>query len=460
MDSNQAHIDQIIKEKLNQFEPTPPVHVWSGIEQALIDEKKPFFIFLYAKQFIAAAVLALLALALWYFIPVNDNKPLTETDIIDKTEEVKTVEIVETEEIIAEEKGLYKRDKQEDTEAGIGNNADKTIPPDEITSETSTIEIKPTVASSEITTKTPREINPGETPGLKNERLLQIIHLDNKKVFSLQILDNTVSDNETLSENTVNFKNRKDVVAGLPSAREGESKAFKNYWNIGLYFTPEMMVNNIDSVTLMNTYALNIEPSWYFSKHWFMRFGAGISYVRDRGFANVDFISTDYMGSYDSVVNVTFEEIDNEIIPVYHTKEVEIWDSIRHLSITEVTNKYFYLQFPLMFGYHNSTDKFKWYFYGGPAINISISEQIEDPKASIEYVEIIDLENRLPHRLNYSLQLWVGAGIDFRIGQKFSLAFEPNYRYYFDPNYKENNYKTALSGLGLRLGLVYKLDRK
>jgi len=191
-----------------------------------------------------------------------------------------------------------------------------------------------------------------------------------------------------------------------------------------------------------------------------MRFGAGISYVSDRGFANVDYLSSDYMGSYDSVINVTFEEVGGELYPIYHTKEVEIWDSIRHLTITEVTNNYYYLQFPLMFGYHNSTNKIKWYFYGGPAMNISIHEQIDDPKATIEYIEVIDLENRLPHRADYSLQLWVGAGIDFRIGQKFSLAFEPNYRYYFEPVYKENNYKTALSGLGLRLGLVYKLDRK
>ena len=93
-------------------------------------------------------------------------------------------------------------------------------------------------------------------------------------------------------------------------------------------------------------------------------------------------------------------------------------------------------------------------------MNISIHKQIEDPKANIEFIEVIDLENRLPNRTDYSLQLWIGGGIDFRIGQKLSLAFEPNYRYYFEPIYQEDNYKTALSGLGLRFGLVYKLDRK
>jgi hypothetical protein len=191
-----------------------------------------------------------------------------------------------------------------------------------------------------------------------------------------------------------------------------------------------------------------------------MRFGIGVSYARDRGFAKVDFVSNDYIGTYDSVVEVTFEEINNEFFPVYHTKEVEIWDSIRHLAITEITNEYYNIQLPLMFGYHNSTRNFKWYFYGGPAMNISISKQIDDPKTNIEYIEIINLENRLPQRTDYSLQLWIGAGIDFRIGQKFSLAIEPNYRYYFKPVYQENNYKTALSGLGIRFGLIYKLNRK
>ena len=441
MDSNQAHIDQIIKEKLDQFQAPPPAHVWAGVEQGLLNDKTPLF-FAYAKQLAVASVLILMALAAWYFIPINENTQISETEIIDEGGQVETESIVVA-------------DNEEESRE-IETPADKIT--DE-SNEATTDEVNAKKISSGTIVENKPDNSASEQNESNKDRTHQVTYLDNREVSSIENTEFLGDDAEYVNENLVTFNNRK-VVQIEASSTEEEIQGFKNYWNIGLYFSPEMMFNNIDSVTLMNTYSLNIEPSWYFNKHWFMRFGAGVSYVRDRGFAKVDYLSSDYMGSYDSVVDITFEEIGDEFFPVYHTKEVEIWDSIRHLSISEVTNTYYYLQFPLMFGYHNSTNKIKWYFYGGPAMNISIHQQIQDPKASIEYIEVIDLENRLPHRTDYSLQLWLGAGIDFRIGQKFSLAFEPNYRYYFEPIYQENSYKTALSGLSLRLGLVYKLDRK
>jgi len=441
MDNNQANIDQIIKEKLEQFQTPPPAHVWAGVEQGILNDKPPLF-FAYAKQLAAALVVLILALAAWYFIPVNENTQISETEIIDEGGQVETASIVVTD------------DEEESRETGTPVNEI-----DDESNKSSSNKVDAKVISTGIVAENKSDNSSQEQDKLNNDRPHQLSYLDNKEVSSIENAESLISDTDYAIENIVSFNNRKAVQINVSSAEE-EIIGFKNYWNIGLYFTPEMMFNNVDSVTLMNTYSLNIEPSWYFNKHWFMRFGAGISYVRDRGFAKVDYLSSDYMGSYDSVVNITFEEISGEYFPVYHTKEVDIWDSIRHLSVSEITNTYYYLQFPLMFGYHNSTAKVKWYFYGGPAMNISIHEQIQDPKADIKYIEVIDLENRLPLRTDYSLQLWIGAGIDFRIGQKFSLAFEPNYRYYFEPIYQENNYKTALSGLGLRLGLVYKLDRK
>lgn len=449
MDSNQAHIDQIIKEKLDQFMPLPPEHVWAGIEQGLVDEKQPLFIFLYGKQLIAATALIFIALMLWYFIPVNNIDQVGEIEMIDETEQSETGSIV------------FPDDEQESQEINTKKNSTGNIPVNEIVDEpieTSTTEINQKEASLGIAAGNSLNNYSQEQVELNKSRQHQLTYISNKKVTALKISGDWYPDSEDAIDNSVNLKNRKSIPIEASSAGEGEMQGFNNYWNIGLYFTPEMMLNNIDSVTFMNIYSLNIEPSWYFNKHWFMRFGAGVSYVRDRGFAKVDYLSNDYIGTYDSVTSITYDTVGSELFRVYHTKEVEVWDSIRHLAISEMTNTYYYIQVPMLFGYHNSTNKFKWYFYGGPAVNISIIEQIEDPGTGIEFIEIVQLENKLPQRINYSLQLWVGAGIDFRVGRRFSLAFEPNYRYYFKPIYKENNYKTALSGLGLRFGLVYKLN--
>jgi len=447
MSNEQTHIDQIIQEKLSQFQEMPPEHIWAGIEEGIADTRPPVFFTAFAKQFIAAAaIIVLIALSIWYFIPVNESQPqLGENDGIEQNES---------------ENIVISNEEQESQEINSDENLKEDNLPieDETKGATITEDHQNTVLTVTVNDK-PANQNTEQTR-LSTDEQLELTYLLNKDESSIEISENRNAGTEHAIENSVVFANRKTNPVQDLSNEETVIPNFKNYWNIGLYFTPEMMFNTIDSVTLLNTYSLNIEPSWYFSKHWFMRFGAGVSYVRDRGFAKVDFISKDYMGSYDSVVNVTFEEVDDEMVALYHTQEVDIWDSIRHLSISEITNTYYYLQFPLMFGYHNSSRHFKWYFYGGPALNISISEQIADPKADIDYIEIIDLENRLPNRLDYALQLWVGAGIDFQIGQRFSLAVEPNYRYYFKPIYQENDYETALSGLGIRFGLVYKLEKK
>ncbi len=452
MDNNQVNIEKVFREKLEQFQAAPPEHVWTGVEQALAVDKAPLFIFQFWKPIAAAAIIGLFALSAWYFLPESSSDQLSEIEVIENVNQSET------------ESDVYSENDDESPKINneVSTNKDEifienTTEINEATSE----EVSSKVVSSGLVAGNKPNNSPKKNIETIDKREdYQLTHLENRESTSLYLTDVRNSYSESGIESTVNLMNRKTTPMDSPVINNNEITGFQNYWNIGLYFTPEMMLNNIDSITLMNTYSLNIEPSWYFSNHWFMRFGAGISYVRDQGFAKVDFISKDYMGSYDSVVDVTFEEIDDELFPVYHTQEVEIWDSIRHLTISEITNKYYYLQFPLMFGYHNSTNKLKWYFYGGPAVNISISEQIEDPKANIEYIDIINLENRLPNRVDYSLQIWVGAGIDFQIGQRFSVAVEPNYRYYFEPIYKEDSYKTALSGLGLRFGLVYKLDRK
>lgn len=455
MDNNQSYIDQIIKEKLEQFQPTPPVEVWAGIEKGLAAQEKPAFILLYARQIaVAAAVLAAVLFALWYFIPQTLTNQNSDIEVEHKSvqselmPEVIPADNVESQETQIESTDIVAVDedstiKHETNFAKADNLAEATIEKQ-----------KPedALAPSDATTTDDFQ-KPLESSPLSD---YQLKHLETRKLsheFLTGLLESETEDGTVAG---VLVSNTKTTVLASDLTAEVELPEFKNYWNIGLYFAPEMTLNNIDSVTFMTTYSVNIEPSWYFSKHWFMRFGAGASYIRDHGYAKVDYLSNDYQGAYDSVYNVTFDTIDNVAYPVYHTKEVDIWDTIQHLSVSEVTNTYYYIQLPLLFGYHNSTDKFKWYFYGGPAVNISISQQIQDPKSTIDYTEIIHLENDLPQRTNYSMQLWIGAGIDFRVSKRFSVAFEPNYRYYFEPIYQEKNYKTALSGLGLRFGLVYK----
>jgi hypothetical protein len=274
MDNNQVHIEQIIKEKLNGFEATPPEYVWAGIEEHFLDQKQPLLFTRYAKQFVAAAALIIAAIALWYFIPENEHDQISRQEIIEGESQPETGSSA----IIDEE--ATATISEENTEK---DSADNSVAEETTTSpaaESSLTKVLPETASAD-NPKKQSEQTPDKQHGLT--------WLDSKKVSSIEF-SNTGNENfGNTIENTVNFSNRKSESFELPLTNE--MQGFQNYWTIGLYFTPEMMFNTIDSVTLLNTYALNIEPSWYFSKHWFMRFGAGVSYVRDRGFAKVDFIS-------------------------------------------------------------------------------------------------------------------------------------------------------------------------
>jgi hypothetical protein len=163
------------------------------------------------------------------------------------------------------------------------------------------------------------------------------------------------------------------------------------------------------------------------------------------------------MGTYDDVYDVTFETIDGKPVPTYYTKVTEIWDSVRRLTVSEITNQYLYLQTPLLLGYYKKSSYMSWYIIAGPAINFLIYKQVDEPVENYENITIIDLQNNLPTRSPYYFQLWLGAGIEYNVSKHFSLSIEPNYRYYFTGVFDDPAYKSGFSGLALRFGVIYKI---
>ena len=88
-----------------------------------------------------------------------------------------------------------------------------------------------------------------------------------------------------------------------------------------------------------------------------------------------------------------------------------------------------------------------------------ISKQIEQPDNGIEYDLMLNVKNDLPERSSYYFQLWLGAGLEYKMNQRLGLAVEPNYRYYFKDVFKEPPYSnSALSGLSVRFGIIYTIQ--
>jgi len=433
LDKQMHHMDQLVREKFEHFAPTPPEHVWAGVQKGIAANTKPAFFGMYKTRIAAAAVILLLAsLGLWWFLPsetgIESDYPAAETGTMQATDDLDSKNITppnqESEVVVAE--------------------PDQDIEPKD---ETTVI-----VADADADYPENRESKPVKTEALGAPQKSDLAGASAESTATT-----TVS---TLAALDIALQNETTALvipqqSDAPVLQATYQKSKNKNWSQGIYFTPEFMLSDFDSVQLLPSYAINYEPTYHFSEHWFIRFGIGTSYQRERGFAKLDYISNDMVGTYEQVYEVTFDSIGGNVVPTYHTKTTDVWDSVRHIQVTEVTNKYVYVQTPLLFGYYKKETKFNWYIYGGPAFNVMVSKWIDEPQEDLDLIEIVNLQNNLPERSPYYMQLWLGAGIEYKIGKQLAIAFEPNYRYYFNHVYKDDKYKTALSSFSLRIGVVF-----
>jgi opacity protein-like surface antigen len=444
LESQPNNIDNAIRQKFDNFAPPPPEHIWEGVAAGIATPTKPLVtITLLRGVGIAATVLLLISLGFWWFLPTDDEVVITgstEETIAADNQQTPEETIMEENQAVSTDAALLPADdkiaasdileqessQQQDASDLVSNTKQQAVVAAQVAV---AVEDDPEETEADMTfgDKTGHATFYGMAPyGAEIENDLPRVTLS-KAVF--------------------------DPVLAADAMKPEPVKG----WSHGIYFTPEAMLNDFDSVTILPSYSLNYEPSYHFNKHLFMRFGIGVQYTRDRGFANVDFTRNEVVGNYEDVYEVTFDSIDGAVIPTYHTQTVDIWDSVRHIQVSELTNNYLYVQVPLLLGYHNKNNRVNWFFYGGPAINMMVSKSIDEPTAGLENASISMVENRLPERSPYYFQMWFGAGIEYKFADQLALALEPNYRYYFDHVYEDEQYQRGLSSFSLRVGIVYKV---
>lgn len=441
MDNNNVHIDKLIKDKIEQLSPLPPDHIWDGIEKNIrIDKTKQFF---RRRSFIAASVLILIGLItiILFIKPISFGTSDSESLQITNKEKSSS----STRDNLENSSGSIK-DKSniitysKDTEIGNLLNADKQASGTNITKSHEVSNPKITLkGKSNKITEQDQQYETGNNIGVIEMRKIEFLYT-------------AIYSNEYNPEKRHTSYPLPDDISIEPKKEISHQR-----WQTSYYITPELSISHFDSVEILNSYSINIEPTYFLNKNWFFRFGGGLSFVRDRGFARIRYITNEYMGSYNDVYDITFDTVLGKINPVYHTKSVEVWDSIPHISVSGVTNRYLYLQVPTLFGYRYKKPGsiVSWYFMGGPAFNLKVASWIDNPKPEDENSDIVDLQNNLPIRSDIYVQLWLGAGLEYEINKKVSIAIEPGYRYYFKSIYNNPYNHTSSSGFTLRIGLVY-----
>ncbi len=433
MEKDNKNIDILLRDKFETYAPVPPQHIWSGVEKGI--NKNSSFI-TSNKYLIAASILVMLSISFVLFYPFSSN----QDDISIIVENVnKPTNSIKEETIIKSETEIFVL--EENTKSPKPRILKETKKTKEIDDQPDIKELKE--QSFEVV-----EYKSHFGSGVMGS--LDMKHDD----FTINVEDDSIEPMNRMeaSEADKSEDNSKDIMPN-------DKRSSGSHWQIGINIWPELTVSNIDSVEILNTYSLNIEPTLYINDNWFIRTGIGLSYVQDRGFAQINYNTNELMGSYEDVYDITFDSVDGVVTPTYHTKAVEVYDSVKHFTISNITNKYLYLQIPLSIGYSSkiNNSSFNWYVYGGSSMFIRTNTWLDKPTLNQTDVDIIDLNNDLPERVDAYFQLFIGAGIGYDLSDNFNLTLEPTYNNYLTNVYDNSNNKGPTSGFALRLGLVYKL---
>ncbi len=200
------------------------------------------------------------------------------------------------------------------------------------------------------------------------------------------------------------------------------------------------------------SYSLDLNAIYQFSE-FIVQSGFGFGWSSDNGNYKIDY--NQYLGSYDDVYDVTFDTIGGQLIPIYHTESVNVYDTLDHVTISPTKRHFTYLNIPLLFGYRNEGKRWGWNVKAGPSLSFLIKEDIPDINLTDSQNKILNVEDEIPGRLKTNWQFVISAGLSYKLSNTISLAVEPLFKYYVNPIHDQNGTKTGNPySFGLRAGFV------
>ncbi len=236
--------------------------------------------------------------------------------------------------------------------------------------------------------------------------------------------------------------------------RDKKDRAYvaKAEWQVGLLFSPQVTFYPNDAIPNQRGYGFDISARWK-KKELFIESGIGLALSSDDGNYSIDYEK--YLGTYNDVYNVTFDTLpDGTLKPNYHTKPVDVYDTIGKYRIEQTRNRYTYLQVPLLLGFQKQFDRFGWFVKTGPVVSVMLSSKIPTPDTGDD--RIIGIDRQMPGRVDTHWQLAFSAGFTYQLSDRVSLAVEPTFRYYLNSQYNGNYINTRHPySLGLRTGLLF-----
>ncbi|MCD4664107.1 MAG: hypothetical protein K8R68_02475 [Bacteroidales bacterium] len=475
MSENYKNIDDLFRDKFNDFEFEPPDHVWDNIKQTIHGPigsnpgrsfRKAGFIGL-SSIIILAGLFSIYQLQFSSSLDLNNDSDNIQNVLLQSNDENQDSSLlasqstrginignVQTDNFsIKDNKSPYENAEvvySDDIESNISL-APNSI--DEINSsqETTNISLPETNEIIRFGNDYQNDnlLNPADDSELlaignnveENDISKKLDYQNDNTDLSYQSeqIDNSGSTTPVNPESTANPDIKSDY---------GKNGAFV----FGLFFTPEIIFHPSDNKMTSNSYSLDLNAIYKFSGY-MVQSGFGFQRSSDDGTYKVDY--NKHLGSYEDVYDVTFDTTGGDVVPIYHTETVNVFDTITHVTINPTKSRYTYLQIPLLFGYGNDYKRFGWFVKAGPSLSIMIHDSKPDVYIPEEQYRILSIENEIPTRIKTHWQFVFSAGASFRLSNNLSISVEPMLRYYLSSAYERNKIATKHPySIGLRAGFL------
>lgn len=442
MAENFNHIDQIIRQKFENFEPEPPIQVWenirSGIQKSPPSPSSTGFLM---PIIVTISLLIFFGGLLnhFYFNDHNSTSLKVEAPIlsIQKAGVVSTGSTTTTDITLQEEFYLTPSEvpavniSSESANPAIRNDQKPGIPVRDAFGQTYAGDGKQKKAKNNPSVTLMNEPRKGQwKPGLVQALAAGELSYADALKYDLSLRD----------------------IRKL-SGFQDYAKHNRSDWSIGVYFNPEVTGCQDESIENTVSYNLGILPQVNFNR-FFIQSGINMRFTHDKGNYAVDY--NRYLGTYEHVDYVTFDSTENGVIPTYYTHTVEVYDTVNHYAISETKANYTYLEIPLLFGYRYNFGKFSLFAKAGPSASFLVIRDVpaaEDPE---DRARIINVDDQIPARSEVNWQLMMGAGFSYQLADKLSFSLEPTFRFALKPEYIiPDGARGKTTSFGIRAGLNY-----
>ncbi len=443
MAENYDHIDQMIRQKFENFEPEPPMAVWDHVRTQISETPPPSSPGIILPVIIAISLLVFLAGLIHHFSG-NHN-----TYTADGTEPGKTY---------IQAAGALSTGSTTLSDASLHESAyhaeDHPVVPQEPV-------ITQSAQAPGVTTPIPVRVPFGQDEQVVKDRKQKSNARKEQSAAEVRTVGQwrpglrQALEAGPLSYAQARSYNLSARQINQLSRYSGQSKRISAEWSVGAVFHPEVTTFTHENTTFGSTFSLGLSilPQVDFNR-FFIQGGVNYRRTYDKGDNEVEY--NRYLGTYQEVYLITFDSTENGVIPTYYTQTVDVYDTVDHYYVSETRARYAYFEIPLLFGYRFTTGRFSLYAKAGPAASFLVYKNVPETGVPEEGARVVNVRSQIPVRSMVSWQAQFGAGFDYRMTRRISLNLEPTLRLALKPEYESPAGSPLPSvSYGVRAGLRY-----